>query len=116
MKTEQLTVDEALRRGSALPFALVRSLSEVRLGPAPQAVNREELLEAYFFSDKEEIHIFRNDGLLFAVSLLAEKDDHSIEETYRLKKGQIKVRHTIETDEDGQSYIAATCLAGWEAK
>ena len=47
MKKEALAVNEALAGGMALPYALVRSLSQVSLGPTPgEPPMLDELLEA----------------------------------------------------------------------
>ena len=42
MKLECLTAEEALRRGRALPWALVRSLGGMSLGAVPETIETEE--------------------------------------------------------------------------
>ena len=49
MKLERLSVEEALRRGQALPWALMRSLGGMSLGATPKYMETEELVEARFF-------------------------------------------------------------------
>ena len=64
MTFEKLTAEEALQRGLSLPFALIRSVSSVLLGNTPDQIETDELLEARFFSDTEEVRLFRRNGQL----------------------------------------------------
>lgn len=120
MKTETLTVREALERGRALPWALVRSMSEVTLGRTPAEINREELMEARFFSPGEEIRVFRNGGELAAARLEEEPGDSQITRTYDIENPKfgaaITVCFALEADEDGQTNLATARLTGWEEK
>ena len=113
-----LSVQQALELGTALPWALIRSLSEVTLGPAQAATDTNELIEARFFSANEEIRLFRSDGALHAACLIAEPEDCVIEQVCRIQNpvlgGTITVSSTLQADEDGQMNIAYTRLAGWE--
>lgn len=134
MKTEILTVDEALLAAKELPWALVRSLSQVTVGPAreilseldkPDEPDRQkklvELLEARFFGGSEmaeEIRVYRYDGTRHAVRLTQEAADAVLEETYPLGRfgGTVTVRHILKDDRsgdgDGQLCRAVTLLAG----
>ena len=118
MKTETLTVQEALDRGRALPWALVRSLSEVTLGRTPAVIDREELIEARFFSPGEEIRVFRANGVWTAARLEGEPEDSRITRTYGIGNPKfgtaLTVCYTLEADEDGQTSLAAARLTGWE--
>lgn len=118
MKTEWLNVKEALNQGKALPWALVRSLSSFTLGPAPEMVNLDGLIEARFFSAVEEVRLFRDEAGLRAVCLTSEEGDAAIEREHKLanpKFGRtITVRQVLAFDEDGQAFIAYTLLIGWE--
>lgn len=118
MKTETLAVREALERGRALPWALVRSLSEVSLGRTPAETNLEELIEARFFSPGEEIRVFRANGAWAAARLEGEPGDSQITRTYDIENPRfgtaITVCYTLEADEDGQTGLAAARLTGWE--
>ena len=64
MTFEKLTAEEALQRGLSLPFALIRSVSSVSLGHTPEQVETDGLLDARFFSDTQEVRLFRRDGQL----------------------------------------------------
>ena len=120
MKTESLAVPEALECGRALPYALLRGLSRVTLGPAQALaeIDLEELIEARFFSAGEEIRVFRSGGELRAVRLRGEPEDNELERTYRIKNpkfgSSLKVCRLLEADEDGQMNVTVTRLTGWE--
>lgn len=123
MKKELLPVPEALRRGQAQPWALVRTFSRVTLGETPEDVSAlplDELLEARFFNEEEEIRLFRRDGVLEGASLRREADDRVLEDRYGIENpalgGQITVCRVLACDDDGQTYIAATMLSGWRGK
>ena len=118
MKQETIDIQAALEAGQKLPFAWVRSLSQVALGRTPLAVELEELLEARFFSRDREIRIFPGEDGLRAVALTGEPEDHVMEEEYLIENPQfgrsITVTRVLDWDEDGQAYIAATRLSGWK--
>ena len=67
MRQMELQVDRALEQGLSLPYAMIRSYSQVVLGNTPQAVDEEELIEARFFDAENEIRLFRADGELRGV-------------------------------------------------
>ena len=118
MIRERLDVNEALDRGLAFPWAMLRSLSRVTLGPAPTQADADELLEACFFSPDAEIRLWREDGALQAAILSEEPGDRVLEERRSIENPafgrELTVRRIIAFDEDGQAYIAATRLCGWE--
>lgn len=118
MKIETMDVKTALERGLALPFALVRSLSTVTLGPTPETVNEAELLEARFFDADREIRVFRGVAGLQAACLTAEEGDHTLERKCALSNPQfgktVTLCRQLEFDEDGQAYVSASRLTGWE--
>ncbi len=118
MKSEVLTVEDALERGRVLPWALVRSLSAVVLGPVPEKIQTEELMEARFFDSREEIRIFRSNGRLRAARLTEGPEDVVIRRTYAVENPEfgkaITVCYFVEADEDGQCRLSSARLAGWE--
>ena len=118
MKTERLTAAEAIERGRVLPWALVRCLSRVTLGPVPAEIDPEELIEARFFSADEEIRVFRSCGELQAVRLCGEPGDNTLERTYLVKNPRfgsaLTVCRLLEADEDGQMNLTTARLTGWE--
>ena len=119
MIREVLEPREALRRGRALPYGWVCTLSGVTLGPVPAELPLEELLEARFFGPEGEVRLFRREGALQGAALAAEPGEPVIEETYQLQNTalfgrRLTVRRVLQADGDGQCYVAATLLAGWE--
>ena len=119
MKIESLAVQEALDRGRTLPWAWVRCLSQVALGPVPSDIDQEELIEARFFSADEEIRMFRAGGQLRAVLLRGEPEDNTLERTYQIENKKkfgetITICYTMEADEDGQMSLGTVRLTGWE--
>lgn len=118
MKCEKLSIREALSAGGELPFALIRSLSQVTLGHTPACVEEDELLEARFFSQAQEIRIFQEADGLRAVRLIGEPSDRVLEQTCKLENKQfgsaLAIARVLEWDEDGQAYVAATRLTGWK--
>ncbi len=118
MKREVLTVEEALQRGQALPWAWVRSLSSVSLGLRPAEINTDALLEARFFGPETEIRLFRSGGALRAAALTPEAGDKTIQRRFDIENpifgASITVRYTLEADEDGQMNRTVACLIGWE--
>ena len=118
MTFERLTAEEAIQRGLMLPFALIRRISSVSLGNTPTQIETEELLDARFFSDTEEVRLFRRDGLLQGVVLKQDADKDYLEKIYRIENPalgrEIVVRYELEADEDGQTYVSAARLAGWK--
>lgn len=118
MKTESMDVQEALGRGQALPFALVRNLSSVTLGPAPETVDLEELIEARFFRAGEEVRIFQGEAGPPAVRLSSEEGDITVEKECRPANPafgeSVTVRQVLDFDADGQAFVSCTLLTGWK--
>lgn len=118
MNIESMEVSGALERGQALPYALVRSLSQVTLGPAPRTVASAELLEARFFSAEEEIRVFRGTDSLRAVRLTPQAEDVILEERRELANPAfgktVTICRTLGFDEDGQAYVAGIRLTDWK--
>lgn len=121
MTQEPLSIEQALAEGAGLPCLLARTLSRVTLGKnspdTPWAEILPELAEARFFGGGTEIRLFRYDGALCAVRLTEQAEDDILRETYVLSPRfgkTITVHHILNTDEDGQTYRAATLLAEWK--
>ena len=118
MNIEPMEVDRALEQGRALPYALVRSLSQVTLGPAPREVDSAELLEVRFFSAGEEIRVFRGTDGLQAVRLTSREGEPGQEERRELANPAfgraVTVCRALSFDGDGQAYVAGDRLTGWE--
>lgn len=118
MKYEPMSVRDAMAAGLQLPFALIRSLSRVTLGHTPPQIEEAELLEARFFNGAQEIRVFPGEDGLRAVRLCPEAADHAVKETCRLENRQfgstLTITRILDWDEDGQTYVNATCLTDWK--
>ena len=118
MRVDPIEIQKAMDLGRGLPYALVRTLSEVSLGPAPEALALDELIEARFFGPQEEVRLFREEGALKAVRLVPEAGDVTLEERFALANpkfgGSIEFSSVLKDDEDGQYHIACTHLTGWK--
>lgn len=119
MRSEPISIQEALERGRKLPYALIRSLSGVTLGPTPENVDLSEVIEARFFHETEEVRLFRDETKLQAVCLTSDESDITIDKRCELANKSvfgksITVKEILGFDGDGQAYIACTRLTGWE--
>lgn len=117
MKTEVLNKEEALRLGMALPWAFLRCYSEASLGPTPEQIDPNELLEARFFSEQEEIRLLRLEGELRGLRR-TEDGGKEIESCFRIANPAfgrtLRTRRSIIFDEDGQAAFTELRLCGWE--
>ena len=110
----------SMDKAQEYPFCFVRSVSNVYLGSAEHAQYCvEEILEARFFDDSKELRMFRDeDGTLQTLELRREDGDRYIDETYLIDNARfgksLSVRQFLDVDEDGQTYVKASCLCGWE--
>lgn len=116
-----LSVKEALEIGKSMPYAMFTHLSKVTLGKTPTVVSLDELIEARFFGGNGEIHIFTENGEQKAVHITDEENDSRfppIDREYTLLSNfgkKLTVRQYIDFDNEGQAYIKAVRLLGWEA-
>lgn len=114
----KLEANKALEQGLSLPYALVRSLSEVTLGFTPTSVDLDELLEARFFSEREEIRIFQGEEGLQAVRLPDVEGGTALPVTCKLMNSifgsEISLCREVSFDEDGQAYVSGLRLTGWK--
>ena len=116
------TVDaqEAIRDYRRFPYALLYMISERILARTEDlaGIRWEECLEARFFSEKEELHLF-DDGEGMRAVLCEETDTQNQADTeYELQKAfipgmrRLTVREYFSYDDDGQLRVAKTRLAG----
>ena len=117
MNTEVISTEEALHRGLTLPWAFLRCYSTAYLGPTPEQVEQEELLEARFFSETEEIRLLRIEGELQSLRR-TDGEEQMIDSSYRIANPRfgriIRTRRDIVFDEDGQAAFTEPRLCGWE--
>lgn len=120
MKQERLTGPQALEEGRKLPYALIRQLSRVQLGPVPEQMPAlSEILEARFFDGRQEIRLFRQGKELCGVRLTLEDTDRWMDRQETVENPQLgrelSVRYILDFDEeDGQCMVKTFCLTGWK--
>ena len=119
MKKEVLPLPQAWEMGMQLPWVYLRSLSRVYLGKTPEGLTMDELLEARFFSEQQEIRIFMSEDGLKAVRLEEETADSILEEEIAVNSGfgsSYTVHYLLQADEDGQTNRTVARLAGWKGE
>ena len=120
MSFECRTIDaqQALQNYSKYTYALLYMISERILARTADLgeIDWEECLEARFFSEKEELHLFQ-DGQEMRAVVCEETDSQDQADTeYELQKAFIPgmtrliVREYFSYDEDGQVIVAKTRL------
>lgn len=120
MKREHITVKEGLRQGKELPYSWICTISRVYLGQNQIGeIPLDELLEARFFNQNKEVRMFRREGELQAVVYEEQPWDRVLTQKYVVQNqalfgNELIVHQIIDVDEDGQCYVAATCLSGWK--
>lgn len=109
MRQIELQADQALAQGLQLPYAMIRSYSQVTMGNTPTAVDLTEVIEARFFNAETEVRLFRKDGKLCGAKLCGECGDIGTEESFRIENpefgSELKVYRHLASDEDGQTYV-----------
>ena len=103
-------------------YALIYMISELVLCKvtASMNINWDECMEARFFSPDKELHIFQEEGLLNAVEIKEDGECDKIIKKYDLANKflsigkRLVVYEYIDYDEDGQTFVSLTRLAGIE--
>jgi len=123
-----LSFEEAKKRIKQYTYGLAYLFSEILLGKTETIENQicwEDCIEARFFSEQEELHIFDYNGERKAVCVKDEEKENKFEYIYekRYKLNEyfrkngyqyFKVKEYIGCDEDGQAVIELTRLVGLE--
>ena len=118
MSTEEMNWQDALALGQKLPFALIHSLSAVSFGHVPTELPPLEILEARFFSETEELRLFRDGDRLRAARVSESAEDETIDRRLAIENPRfgkwLYQRQAVLYDEDGQAYLSSPRLCGWE--
>ncbi len=102
-------------------YALLYMISEIYLCKTKELkeIDWEECQEARFFSDDKEMHYFMDEEGKFKVVSVVDTDKNDIYvKSYKLAKRfqkygkTLQVKEHLAYDEDGQMYVALTCLQG----
>ena len=116
---EILTKDGALSEALKFPYAIIYTNSGIKLGKTSDIWKNDNCSfnEARFFKEDEEIHIFRYSDEMSAIRT-KENGSNYIEKKYALQdlfgSGTVTVREYLDIDDDGQTFVSATALAGVE--
>jgi hypothetical protein len=114
MKTKIINIEDALNKdflkSLGLEYALIYNFDGVIVDFLDEVkIDKRKLLEARFFNEKEEVHIFKECDLK-SVYMIEDGDKYS-DEKYILanKYGKgMTVRNYFSFDDDGQAYISYT--------
>lgn len=117
---KKMNAEEARTHIQDYEYALVYMISEVILAETVSLseINWDECMEARFFSEKKELHFFRQEDQMKAVEVKDKDGRDEIVKSYDLankfqKIGrQVKVKQYIDYDKDGQANIVLTRLSG----
>lgn len=123
-KKQQLSLTEAAECVKSFKFALVYQLEKILLGTVEQVwgeICPQECIEARFFSEDKELHVFDYNGEYRAILVSDEDSDDACVITREVKLQEklckkpwsmMTVKEYIAFDEDGQACVSLTRLAG----
>lgn len=117
---ERVDTDKALKDIAGYQYALLYMISEIIFCRASDIseVNWDECLEARFFDEDKELHIYEDDGRQCAVKTTGTLDSdclikkYELQERYRDLGKLLCVCEHLKYDEDGQTMVALTRLFG----
>lgn len=121
-QVQTVETDKIWEHASEYTYALVYMISELILCGTQELPNLDwtECMEARFFDEDKELHIYEEDGKLQAVKVTEGDGKDVIVRKYQLANQFLKagkllcVREYYAYDEDGQAYVSLTRLAGIE--
>ena len=123
-KKNCLTLEQALEAARSCKYALLYRMSELVLAKTEELSQEQldlgECLEARFFDDEKEVHLFRDGDDWKAVLTEDKEGQEYLDREYYLAKRfrkngpetRLRVREYTGYDTDGQIYVTKTRLAG----
>jgi len=120
MKMNEISVEEAVESAKRYKYALIYEISDMYFGSteAMKVLDLSECIEAFFFDETGEIHIYHTEDGIRAMEYIEEADNTVIEKLYATNKYRgegvqnVIVREYLEADEDGQMCVVFSRLAG----
>lgn len=117
---EKMDVESALKEIFMYEYALIYGMSRIVLCKAGELeqVNWDECLEARFFDDTKELHLFEQEGRMCAVKVVGTMDEDCLMKKYMLQEKYaalgkyLCVCEHLSCDEDGQAFVVLTRLTG----
>lgn len=121
MKTRSLNLEEAFGLALELPFFYQRNFSSLSLGENPKTITEASLPQCFqllFFDESREIRFFLHENQWKSLEISQEPEDEVIASVYPIQNKiygkTITLKKFLDYDEDGQCYVKATTLSGWE--
>lgn len=121
IQIKPVEINDALKKATEYEHNLVRQISSVRIDAPMEQIIWEEVEEAFFFDEKQELHIYRSGEELIAVEAAEEEPaQHIVKKCYEINKSlfsdsekkKIVVKEYLDFDEDGQCFVGYTRLSG----
>ena len=117
---ERMDAENAMTDIMQYRYALLYMMSEIIFCNVEDIgeIDWDECLEARFFDETKELHIYEEDGRQCAVKVTAAVDDDCLIKKYELQERYyhlgraLCVCEHLQYDEDGQASVALTRLAG----
>ena len=123
----QMNVNDIFENGIKLPYVYFRTVSEVYIGKKENItydieslVKNTVLHEIRFFDDTDEYRLYFYDGALHGIHTSDDGTDDSyiVRRKYKIENQKkfgktIDVCCYIDSDDDGQNYIAYSRFCGW---
>lgn len=121
-RMENIDIQKAYQLVFEYDYALIYMMSELILSKTSDLgeIDWEECMEARFFSREKELHIFEEDGEYMAVEISDLEEEDVLIQKYQLANkflglgSVLYVKEYLAYDEDGQTYVGLTRLAGIE--
>lgn len=119
---ESVEMDKALEGILQYRYALMYMTDGIVFKNTAEIGNIEwdDCIEARFFDEERELHVYEDDGCLRAVEARKTSDDDCLIKKYELRKRYfgankcLRVCEHLDYDKDGQAFVALTRLVGIE--
>lgn len=121
-KIDTVTMEDVKEMYKNYPYALLYMMSELVFAKTEDLENVlwEECLEARFFGEKGELHLFQINGEIRCRRIEDEDgeaegevltDKYKLDGRFRKLGNGVVVKRYLKYDDDGQAYVALTRLA-----
>lgn len=115
---KKMELAEAKQQIAQMKYGLIYEISDVIFDciDGIAEINWDEMIEGYFFNDKEQIYIYETEEGLQAVCFTEPENAGYVDKEYELAGKfqtlgkKVKKREYLDFDEDGQIYVAYTRL------
>lgn len=117
---KKIDIEDAKKNVSQYDYALIYQMSDVIFDKVVNipTILWDEIVEAYFFNEKCQLHIYNDECELKAVEFNESSGEmKKIEKIYDISRkfakigSRIKIVEYLDNDEDGQIFVAYTRMA-----